>query len=146
MINLDDLNKYNKQCSESGIVPHQTDAQDCSLPDIISSGSIEASNGIAKATATKQSGNWYRWCTFIKHSVIADESLGDIPQEQTETLLSSFAASVQQNQFGTTRKRILQIWDTTRDSIPQKLDIKKKQQQQKQQQQQQQQQQQSPHT
>ena len=72
MINLDHLNKYNKQCSDSGIVPHQTAAQERFLLDIIASGILDASNGIAKATATKQSGNWYMWCTFLKHSGIED--------------------------------------------------------------------------
>ena len=65
------------------------------LLDIIASGSLDAFNGIANATATKQSGNWYRWCTFLKHSGIVDEFLGGVPQEQRTILVSSFAASVQ---------------------------------------------------
>ena len=76
------------------------------LLDIIASDSLDASNGIAKATATNRSGNWYKWCTFPKHSVIADKFLGGIPQEQMTIRVSSFAASVQRNQFGTTRKQI----------------------------------------
>ena len=76
------------------------------LLDIIASDSLDASNGIAKATATNRSGNWYKWCTFPKNSVIADKFLGGIPQEQMTIRVSSFAASVQRNQFGTTRKQI----------------------------------------
>ena len=49
------------------------------LLDIIASDSLDASNGIAKATATNRSGNWYKWCTFPKHSVIADKFLGGYP-------------------------------------------------------------------
>ena len=82
MINLYHLNKYNKSCSDSGIVPHQTAAQEHFLLDIIASGSLDAFNGITNATATKKSGNWYRWCTFLKHTGIVDEVLGGgIPQE-----------------------------------------------------------------
>ena len=75
--------------------------------NIVASGSLDTSNGIAKATATNQSGKWYRWCILLKHSGIADELLGGIPQEQRTIIVSSFAASVQQNQFGTTRKQII---------------------------------------
>ena len=75
IINLDHLNKYNKQCSDSGIVPHQIYAQERYLLGIIALGSIDASNSTAKATATEKSGNWYRWCTFLKNSVIADKLL-----------------------------------------------------------------------
>ena len=70
----------------------------------IASGSLDASNGISKVTAIKQSGNLYMWCKFLKHSVIADEFMGGIPQEQRKILVPSFAASVQHHQFGTTRK------------------------------------------
>ena len=44
--------------------------------NIIASGRFDASNGISKATATKQSDNWYRWCTLLKHSGIIDKFLG----------------------------------------------------------------------
>ena len=93
--------------TDSGIVPHQIANQERYLLDIIASGSLDASNNIAKANATKQSGNWYRWCTPLKHSLIADKLLGEIPQKQRTILVSSFAASVQRNQFGTTRKKII---------------------------------------
>ena len=49
MINLYYLNKYNKSCSYSGIVPHQTAVQEYFLLDIIASGSIDAFNGIANS-------------------------------------------------------------------------------------------------
>ena len=61
-------------------------AQECCLLDIIASGSIDASNGVAKATATKHYSNGYRWCTFIKHSRITDKLLGEIPQEQKKII------------------------------------------------------------
>ena len=47
------------------------------------------------------------WCTLLKHSGISEEFPGGIPQEHRTILVSSFAASVQQNQFGTTRKQII---------------------------------------
>ena len=111
MINLYHLNKYNKSSSDSGIVPHQTVVQEHLLLDIIASGSLDAFNGITNATLTKQSGNWYRWGTFLKHTGFANKFLGGGPTRAEETLVSSFAASVQRNQFGTTRKRILQKGD-----------------------------------
>ena len=77
------------------------------LLDIIANGSRDVSNGIAKPTATNQSGNWYMWFIFLKHSGIADELLGEIPQDQRTILVSSFAATVRQNQFGKTRKQII---------------------------------------
>ena len=77
------------------------------LLDVIASGSLDAFNGIANATATKQSGNWYRWCTFLKHTKIEDKFLGRDPTRAEETLMSAFAALVRLNHFGTTRKRIL---------------------------------------
>ena len=80
------------------------DIQEITLLGIIASGSLNASNGIARATATKQSGNWDRWGTFLKHSGITDEFLGGIPQEQRTILVSSFSASVQRNQFVKTSK------------------------------------------
>ena len=97
----------NPTTTDSGIVPHQKSAQECYLMDSIASRSLDDSNSIYKSTATKNSGNWYRWCTLLKHSVIADNLLGGIPQDQTTTFVSSFTASVRQNQFGTTRKKIL---------------------------------------
>ena len=81
------------------------------LLDIIASGSLDAFNGITNATVTKQYGNWYRWGTFLKHTGIANKLLGGGPTRAEETLVSSFAASVRRNQFGTTRKRILQKGD-----------------------------------
>ena len=60
-------------------MPHQTAVQEHFLLDIIASGSLDAFNGIANATATKQSVNWYRWCTFLKHTGSTDESLGGDP-------------------------------------------------------------------
>ena len=48
--------------------------------DIIASGSLGAFRGIAKATANKKYGNWYRWCTFLKHLGITDEFLAGTPQ------------------------------------------------------------------
>ena len=90
---------------------HQTAVQEHFLLDIIASGSLDAFNIIANATATKKSGNWYMWCTLIKHTGITDEFLGGYPTRAEETLMPSFAASVRRNQFGTTRKRILQKGD-----------------------------------
>ena len=49
--------------------------------DIIASVRLNASNGIAKDAATNQSGNWYRWCTLLKHLGIAEEFMGGIPKE-----------------------------------------------------------------
>ena len=89
-------------------MPHQTAVQEHFLLDIIASVSLDAFNGITNATVTKQSGNWYRWGTFLKHTRIANNFLGGGPTRAEETLVSSFAASVRRNQFGTTRKRILQ--------------------------------------
>ena len=76
MINLYHLNKYNKSCSDSGIVTHQTAVQEQFLLDIIASGSLDDFNGIVNATATKQYGNWYRWVTFLKHTGIANNFWG----------------------------------------------------------------------
>ena len=92
-------------------MPQKTAAQECFFLDIITIGSPDASNGIAKAPATNQYGNCYRWCKLLKRSGIADELLGGIPQEQMKIIVSSFTASVQRNQFSTTRKRILQKGD-----------------------------------
>ena len=92
-------------------MPHQTAVLEHFLLDIIASSSLDAFNGITNATVTKQSGNWYRWGTFLKHTGIANKLLGGGPTRAEETLVSSFAASVRLNQFGTTRKRILQKGD-----------------------------------
>ena len=92
-------------------MPYQTAIQEHFLLDIIASGSLDAFNGIANATETNQSGNWYRWCTFLKHTGIVDEFLGGIPQKQSKILVLSFFTSVQRNQFGTTTKRILHKGD-----------------------------------
>ena len=89
----------------------ETSVQKQFLLDIIASDSLGAFNVIANDTATKQSGNWYMWCTFLKHTGIADVLLGGDPTRAEETLMSLFSASVQQNQFGTTRKLILQKGD-----------------------------------
>ena len=67
------------------IVPHQTAAQKRYLLDIIASGSLDTSNVIAKSTVTNQSGKWDRWCTFLKHSGIADKFLGGIPRAENNT-------------------------------------------------------------
>ena len=55
---------------------HQTAVQENFLLDIIASGSLDAFTGITNATVTKQSGNWYRWGTLIKHTGIANKFLG----------------------------------------------------------------------
>ena len=93
--------------TDSGIDPHQTASQKHYILYIIACGRLKAYNGIAKATVTKQSGNWNRWFTFLKHSGISDKFLAGILQEQRKILVLSFAASVRRNQFGTTRKQIL---------------------------------------
>ena len=114
-----DTNKIlqqNPTTIDNGIVPHQTAAHKSYLLDIITSSTLYDSNGISKATATNQSGNWYMWCTLLKHSVITDELLGGIPQEQRTILVSSFTASVWRNQFGTTRKQII-LHGTVKSSI-----------------------------
>ena len=86
MINLYHFNKYNKYCPDSGIVPNQKAVQEHFLLDIIDSGSLEALNGIANTTTTKQYGNWYRWCTLLKHTAIAEKFREGIPQEQRKHL------------------------------------------------------------
>ena len=92
-------------------MPHQTAVLEHFLLDIITSDSLDAFNGITNATVTKQSRNWYRWGKFPKHTGIANKLLGGGPTRAEETLVSSFSASVRLNQFGTTRKRILQKGD-----------------------------------
>ena len=51
----------NLTTTDIGIITHQKSAQKCYLLDIIASVSIDISNGISKATATKQSSNWDMW-------------------------------------------------------------------------------------
>ena len=63
---------------DSGIMPHQTAIQEHFLLDIIGSDSLDVFNGIANTTATNQSGNWYRWGTFLKHTGIANKFLGGV--------------------------------------------------------------------
>ena len=92
-------------------MPHQTAVQEHFLLDIIANGSIDAFNGIANTTATKQSDKCYRWCAFLKHTLIVDKCLGGDSTRLEETHMSSFTASVQRNQFGTTRKRNIQKGD-----------------------------------
>ena len=89
----------------SDIIPHQTAAQRRYPLDIIASGSLGATNIITKVNVAKQSGNWDRWCTFLTHSVITETFLGGTPQEYKTIIVSSFAASVQRNQFVTTKKQ-----------------------------------------
>ena len=67
-------------------MPHLTAVQENFLLDIIASGSLDAFNGITNTTVTKQSGNWYRWGTFFKHTGIAKQFLGGVPQEQRKPL------------------------------------------------------------
>ena len=102
--------------TDSGIVPHKTSAHKRYLLDNIASGRLDASNGISKVTATKQYGSWDRCYTFLKNSGITDEFLGGIPKEQRKILVSSFTASVQRNQFGTTKKNIL-LYGTVKSTI-----------------------------
>ena len=66
--------------TDSGIVPHQTAAQRHYLLDIIASVSLNTTNGIAKPTATNQSGNWYRCWKFLTNSDITDNLGGGLPQ------------------------------------------------------------------
>ena len=47
------------------------------------------------------------WCILLKHSSTTNAFLGGGYTIAEEILVSSFAASVQRNQFGTTRKQIL---------------------------------------
>ena len=97
----------NHPTKDSVIVPQQKASQKRYLLDVIVRVNLNATNGIIKATTTKQSDNWDRWRKLLKHSVIAEKFLGGIPQEHKTTPVSSFAASVQRNQFVTIRKKIL---------------------------------------
>ena len=67
-------------------MPHKTAIQEHFLLDIITSDSLDAFNGITNTTVTKQSRNWYRWGTFLKHTGITNTFLGGVPQEQRKPL------------------------------------------------------------
>ena len=93
--------------TDSDIVPHQTAAQKRYLLGIIPSVSLGKTNSIVKANVPKQSSNWCRWCTFLTHSSITYKFFGGFPQEHKTIIVSSFAASVQRNQFFATKKKML---------------------------------------
>ena len=101
----------------SVIVPHQTASQRRYRMGIITSGRLEVTNGIAKANAANQLGNWDRWCKFLTYSGITEKFLWGIPQEHKTIIVSSFAASVQINKFGTTKKKTL-LHGTVKSAIP----------------------------
>ena len=69
----------------SGIVLHQTAAQRRYLLGNITSVSLNATNGIFKATASKQSSNWYRWCIFLTHSGIKEKKFNPTSLAQRST-------------------------------------------------------------
>ena len=74
----------------------------------------KTSNGIAKATATNQSGNWDRWCIFLKHSGISDIFLGGgskIAEENPRVVICRFSATkpVRHNHETTTSPRNCQV-------------------------------------
>ena len=74
---LDTHKKFqlNPTTTDSDIITHQAAVHKRYLLDIITSGSLEETNGTAKATVTNKSGNWDMWCKFLKHSGIADKLL-----------------------------------------------------------------------
>ena len=90
--------------SYSGIIPHQTSTQIYYLLDIVTSSILDTTEGITKANVTKQSGNWERWYTFLTHTGVTNKFLNRLPQGEKKIMVASFAASVQRNQFGATRK------------------------------------------
>ena len=90
--------------SYSGIIPHQNYTQRYYLLDIFTSSIRDTTEGITKATATKQSINWERWCTLLTYTGIANKLLDGILQGEKTIMVSSFAASVQRNYFCATRK------------------------------------------
>ena len=111
MINLYHLNKYSKWCSDSGIVPHQTAVQEhfhwisslaavltlsTALPTTLLPSNVATGIGDANSSNIQES---------------QKNSCGGIPQAQKTILVSSFAAAVRQNRFGTTRKHTLQKED-----------------------------------
>ena len=104
---------------DSGILPHQTAAQRRYLLGIITIGSLGTTNGISKATASKKSGNWDRWCTFLTNSGITDNFLEGILQEHKTIIVSSFSVPLQRYQFGKTNKQTL-LHGTVKSAI---LDI-----------------------
>ena len=59
---------------------------------------------ISKATATKKSGNWYRWCTLFTHGDVEEKFLDGLQHKAKTTLVSSFVESAHRNQFGTKKK------------------------------------------
>ena len=65
---------------------------------------LDTTKVIAKAITTNKSDNWERWCTFLTHTGITIKFLDGIPQGEKTILVSSFAESVQRNQFGATHK------------------------------------------
>ena len=108
MINIYHLNKYNKSRSDSGIVPHQTAVQEhfswiSLLAEVLTLSTASPTPLQPSSLATVIGGS---------HSSNIQElqtnSFGGGPTRAEETLMSSFAASVRWNQFGTTRKQILQ--------------------------------------
>ena len=78
--------------------------------DTVTSRNLDMTNGISKATVTKHSGNWKRWCKLLTHTGIKKKFI-----EKT-LLLSSFTASVQTNKFGTTKKYKI-LHRTIKDAI-----------------------------
>ena len=72
--------------------------------DFVASSVINTNKEISKATATKQSGNCVRWCTFLTQIVVEENFLGGIQYRDKTTLVSSFKASVWRNQFDAKKK------------------------------------------
>ena len=62
--------QYHSPNTGSRIILHKTSAQRDYLLDIATSGILDMNKEISKATATKQSGNQDRWCTFLTHTGI----------------------------------------------------------------------------
>ena len=67
---------------------------------------LNPTNGIYKFTATNQSSNQERCCTFLTHTGIKNTLLDKTPQGDNTTQAFSFAAPVQRKQFGATRKQV----------------------------------------
>ena len=65
---------------------------------------IDLTKVIYKATAKNQSRNWDRWYKLLIYIGVEDKLLDRIHYRSRTTLVSSLAASVQRNQFGTTKK------------------------------------------
>ena len=83
--------------SDSGIISHQTATKRDYLLDIFTSIIFYTTEGITKASATKQSGNWEIWYTLLTHTGITKYFLYGIPQGEKTIVVLSFAASVQRN-------------------------------------------------